>query len=171
MPGNLKGAYLLAIGRCNGITGDDGLEGVGGGVEGVACVWEVWGKVDELGEAAVITEVFEVSSKVCSDWMEFCRCLSICEVINSNCKSSRNNGLGTRLDNSDSEKFMNREVSKCSSNGSSSRYINFTGQEFDLTRGWELPELSWLSCLLKILGIKFGFSNIGGGLGSGFDLV
>ena len=29
---------MLAIGRCNGITGDDGLEVVGGGVEGVVCV-------------------------------------------------------------------------------------------------------------------------------------
>ena len=62
MAGNCKGAYLLAIGKGNGIIGGGGL---GGGVEGVTGVWKAWGKVTELGEASVITEMFELSSKVC----------------------------------------------------------------------------------------------------------
>ena len=111
----------MAIRRCNGITGNDGLEVVYGGEGGAVCVWEIWGKADELGEAEVITEVFEVSSKVCSDWMEFCKCLSRWNETNLNCKSSRNNGSKTSLDNSFSEKFTNKYVSNRSSKGSSSK--------------------------------------------------
>jgi len=47
---------------------------------------------------------------------------------------------------------------------------DWTGFYKCLLRG-ELAEFSWLSCLLRILGIKLGFSNTGGGFGSGFDLV
>ena len=133
----------------------------------------------ELGDASVITEMFELSSKVCSDWIELCNSLSRWCETNLYCKSSKNNGSGTNLDNSVSEKFTNKDVSNRASKGMSSIYIIFTGQDADLESGLELPvlswlplsELSWLPCLLRILGIRFGFSNIGGGLGSGFDLV
>jgi len=135
--------------------------------------------VTELGDASVITEMFELSSKVCSDWIELCNSLSRWCDTNSYCKSSKNTGSGTNLDNSVSEKFTNKDVSNRASKGMSSIYIIFTGQDADLESGLELPvlswlplsELSWLPCLLRILGIRFGFSNIGGGLGSGFDLV
>ena len=169
----------MAIGRYSGVTGMDGLVGGDGGVEGVTGVWKAWEKVTELEDTSVITEMFEFSSKVCSDWIEFCNCLSRWCETNMNCKSSKNNGSGTNLDNSVSEKFTNKDVSNRSSKGISSKYIILTGQDCDLERGLELPELSWLSlselswlpCLLRILGIRFGFSNIVGGLGSGFDLV
>ena len=110
--------------HCRGndeIIGEVGLWVVDGGVEGVVWGWDVWGNVDELGEAEVITEIFYFPSEVNLDCMESHKCLSRCEVTNSNCKSSRNTGSGTKLDNSDSEKFTNKDVSNCSSKGSSSR--------------------------------------------------
>ena len=77
--------------------------------------------------------------------MEFCKCLSKWYETNLNYKYSKNNGSGTNLDNSVSEKFTNKDVSNRSSKGISSTYIIFMGQDVDLERGWELPELSWLS--------------------------
>ena len=158
------------------IGGDGGLIGGDGGLTGV---WKVWEKMTELGDVWVITEMFELSSKVCSDWMELCNSLSRWCETNLYWKSSKNNGSGTNLDNSVSEKFTNKDVSNRASKGMSSIYIIFTRQDADLESGLELPvlswlplsELSWLPCLLRILGIRLGFSNISGGLGSGFDLV
>lgn len=72
---------------------------------------------------------------------------------------------------SDSEKVKNKWVSNHSSKGSSSRETHFTRHDLDLYRGRELAEMSWLSCLLRILRIRLGFSNTSGGYGSGLDLV
>jgi len=63
---------------------------------------------------------------------------------------------------------LNREASNYSSKGRSSKKGHSTGHECDLNKGLGLTELS---CLLTILGIKFEFSNTGGGFGSGLALV
>ena len=67
-----------------------------------------------------------------------------------------------------SDLVLKRESSKFSSKGRSSTNNHSLGQEWDLKMGLGLTEPS---CLLIIHGIRLGFSNIGGGFGSGLALV
>ena len=67
-----------------------------------------------------------------------------------------------------SDLFLNKESSKFSSKEISSTKNHSLGQVWDLKIGVELSDPS---CLLTILGIRFGFSNTGGGFGSGLALV
>ena len=64
--------------------------------------------------------------------------------------------------------FLNKESSKLSSKEISSTKNHSLGQVWDLKIGLGLSDPS---CLLTILGIRLGFSNIGGGFGSGLALV
>ena len=67
-----------------------------------------------------------------------------------------------------SDLFLNKESSKFSSKERSSTKNHSLGQVWDLKIGWGLSDPS---CLLTILGIRLGFSNTGGGFGSGLALV
>lgn len=69
----------------------------------------------------MIIERLGVPSEVRLDCIEFYKCLSIDELIASSCNSSMNNGYGIRSINLESDDVLNREVSKFSSKGSSSR--------------------------------------------------
>ena len=60
------------------------------------------------------------------------------------------------------------DLSKFSSKERSSTKNHSLGQVWDLKTGLGLNDPS---CLLKILGIRFGFSNKGGGFGSRLALV
>ena len=83
LAGNTKEAYMFAIARgSDEITGEVGLWIVDGGVEGVVWGWDFWGNVDELGDAEVITKIFDVPSEVSSNCMEYRKFLSRCEVTN-----------------------------------------------------------------------------------------
>lgn len=62
---------------------------------------------------------------------------------------------------------LNRERPKYSSKGRSSKNSHLIGHEWDLKTGLGLGELSRLS----IRRMRLGFSNTGGGSGSGLDLV
>lgn len=111
--------YLFSMARgvgvidgCAGIT--TGMWVIDGAVEGVAWGW------DELGEAKIIIERFDVPTEVSLDWMEFYKFLSRCEVTTSSCKFSMNKGSWTVWANPTLEKFTNKEVSNHSSKGSSS---------------------------------------------------
>ena len=66
------------------------------------------------------------------------------------------------------ELFLNKESSKLSSTENSSTKNHSLGQVWDLKIGVGLSNPSYL---LTILGIRFGFSNTGGGSGSGLSLV
>ena len=67
-----------------------------------------------------------------------------------------------------SELFLNKESSKLSSTENSSTKNHSLGQVWDLKIGVGFGDSS---CLLTILGIRFGFSNTGGGFRSGLALV
>ena len=67
-----------------------------------------------------------------------------------------------------SDLFLNKESSKFSSKKRSSTKNHSLGQVWDLKTCLGLNDPS---CLLTILGIRFGFSNTGGGFGSGLALV
>ena len=83
-------------------------------------------------------------------------------------RSLVNSGSRTMSTSSLLDLVLNRNRSKYSSKGMSSMNNHSVGHEFDLTTGLGLTELS---CLLMILGIRFGFSNTGGGFGLGLALV
>ena len=148
------------------------MVGIKGGSVGIR-------ELDAISDGSRTCEADSVNSKVLVSSIELCSCLSrYCET-NLYCKSSVNNGSGTNLDNSVSEKFTNKDVSNRASKGISSTYMILTGQDADRVSTLELSklnwlslsELSWLPCFLRVLGIRFGFSNIVGGSGSGFALV
>jgi len=67
-----------------------------------------------------------------------------------------------------SDMVLNSERPKYSSKGRSSRNKHSGGHELDLKTGLGLTKFS---CLLIILRIRLGFSNTGGGFGSGLALV
>ena len=67
-----------------------------------------------------------------------------------------------------SDLVLNREWSKYSSKGRSSKKSHSSGHESALIEGVGLTELS---CLLDILEIRLGLSNTGGEFGSGLALV
>ena len=69
----------------------------------------------------MVTEGLGVPSEVISDCIEFYKCLLIEELTASNCNSSMNTGSRTKSINLESEDVLNKEFSKCSSKGSSSR--------------------------------------------------
>ena len=69
---------------------------------------------------------------------------------------------------SDSDLLLNKESSKHSSKERPSTNNHSLGQVWDLKIGLGLSDPS---CLLTILGMRLGFSNTGGGFGSGLALV
>ena len=82
--------------------------------------------------------------------------------------STRNSGSKTVSSNAVSELLLNKESSKFSSKERSSTKNHSLSQVWDLKIGLGLSDPS---CLLKILGIRLGFSNTGGGFGYGLALV
>lgn len=107
-------------------------------------------------------------SVVRDDREEFSKYRSINKLAAWISSSLSNTGSRIVSNNSLSDEVLKRESSNCSSKGISSRKQILIGQECDLNGGLGLNELS---CLLRILGIRLGFSNTWGGLGSGLALV
>lgn len=142
-----------------------GSEGINGDEE-----WnsEVSGNDGELKDVEAVSESSGILWVVRDDWGEFRRYSWIDKFSLWTSSSAVNSGSRNVSSISLSDLVQNREWSKYSSKGRSFMNNHSLGQELDLNKGLGLTKLS---CLLIIIEIKLGLSNIGWGFGSGLALV
>lgn len=141
-----------------------GIEGMNGGA---GWYYEIWGNDNEAKDVEAESESSGIQSVVIDDWGEFWRVRLLINLAFSISSSLMNSGFATISSNSLFDVVLNKDRPKYSSKGRSSRNNHFTGHEWDRKIGVGLNKLSYL----RILGMRLGFSNMGGGLGSGLDLV
>jgi len=141
-----------------------GREGINGDVEWLI---GILGIDDEAKDVEAESERSGIWLVVIDHWGEFWRLWLLINLAFSISSSLVNSRSATMSNNSLSDVVLNKDRPKYSSKGRSSRNNHFTGHEWDLKTSLGNDKLS----CLRILGMRLGFSNIGGGSRLGLDLV